>query len=117
MTSLDDYRDNRILTPVTIEGGNTDSDTVLWKGNTILGLYIPASFDGTDLQIMEVDPDTGLKIVVKDVVGATQLELTNIVAPSFVFLQPLITAGVKKIILVADSQTGDSIITIVTSPL
>lgn len=97
----------------TLPGAGTTSNEILVGNDGLYALQIPASgMEGTNLAIYaRVRVDTALKAVyIWDGTTRTQVKLTAVAAGDLLWFEIPIS-GVYSIALVADSQTGDSIIT------
>src|SRR4051812_42998184 len=104
----------------TIASGATLSGAVDLSGCTLVGLFIPATFDGTTLTITACDTKGGTYVSVQqDHTSASAYTITT-AASRYVPLDNLdIPAGLQFIKLVAGSSqtTTDTVITLAVRPV
>jgi len=97
----------------TLPGAGTTSNEILAGDSGLYALQIPASgMEGTNLAIYtRATVNSPLKATyIWDGTTRTQIKLTNVAADDLLWFETPIS-GVYSIALVADSQTGDSVIT------
>lgn len=100
-------------TSFTLPGGGTTSNEIAVGNDGLYALQIPDSgMEGTNLAVYtRARVDTPLKaLYLWDGTARTQVKLTTVAAGDLLWFETPIS-GVYSIALVADSQTGDSVIT------
>lgn len=103
----------------TIASGGTTSGAVDLSGCTLVGLFIPSTFDGTTITITASTTLGGTYVTVQDGDGSSSAFTITTTASRYVPLDNLaIPAGLVFIKLVAGSSqtTTDTVITLAVRP-
>lgn len=113
MAAATDYPSAKFT--ATILNGQQSSGEINLKSHTLVGIYIPSTFDGTTISFAAApgDESTFYPIYKED---GSALSLT-VQASSFVRVDPSFLCGVSRIKLVVAAQTGDVTLTLATRPL
>jgi hypothetical protein len=101
---------------VTVSVGQTISNLVDLKGETVIGVYVPAGFSGTVISF-QASPDGTNFFTVNDETGVA-LSVT-VVAGTFVKIDPSYLAGIRYLKLVSGTiqASADSVLTLATTRL
>ena len=93
--------DNSRVSLIDVEISDQNTGVVDLVGCTLVGIYMPTEFTGTEMTFLAVD-DEGVTRVVNDGAGN---DLTKTVAANkMVILNPADFAGVKKVIIRASTS-------------
>ncbi len=99
MAELNRYQNEVVVLPVTWANGQTVSGAVDLGGLALLGVYVPASFEGTALTLQRyITTKAGY-------VTVTGWTLT-VAADQFAYVSSLAAAQMGSIKLVSDQPTG-----------
>lgn len=104
----------------TIASGGTTSNEVDLAGTTLVGLYIPSTFDGTTLTLTAAPTAGGTHVAVQiDHTSASSYTITTTASRYVPLANLAIPSGLRFIKLVAGSSqtTTDTVITLVTRPV
>lgn len=102
----------------TVANGQTASGEVDLSGCELVGLFVPSTFDGTQITLTATPAGGGTHVVVQDGDGSSSAFTITTAASRYVPLDNLaIAAGIRFVKLVcATSQTGDTVFTLATRP-
>lgn len=99
----------------TIAVSGTTSGTIDCDGDTLCGVFLPSTFDGTALSFTVCDTAGGTYVPLHS--DGAALSLT-VAASTYVALDPSVFAGVRHVKFVASAQsTTDTILTAVIRPV
>ena len=102
----------------TVANGQTASEEVDLGGCELLGIFVPSTFDGTQITLTAAPARGGTHLTVQDGDGSSSAFTVTTAAGRYVPLDnPAIAAGLRFVKLVcATSQTGDTVFTLATRP-
>ena len=100
----------------TVATGQTTSSEVDIADCLLLGVILPAEFDGTTLGFTVSTTTGGTFYTLRDGAGAAAVSYT-VAASSYVALDPGLFAGVRYVKIVLGSQTGATAAKLVCRPL
>lgn len=105
-------------TATVASGGTTSSEVDLGKGQQLVGIYVPSTFDGTTITLTAAPTAGGTHVAVQDGYG-NAFTLTTTASRYVPIPNLAITAGVQYIKLVCGTSqsTTDTIFTLATRPV
>lgn len=108
-----------LITTATVAVNGTTTDEIdLGRGQQLVGIFIPSTFDGTTLTITAAPESGGTFVTVQDGYGST-LTLTTTASRFVPIANISLVAGLRYIKLVCGSTqtTTATVFTIVTRPV
>ena len=102
----------------TVPVDTATSNAVDLRGNTLVGVFLPSTFDGTVFTLTGSDTLAGTYVAIQDGAGAA-VTVTSAASKYASFPNPLLLTGVRfvKIVTTTTQTTTSTIITLAVRPL
>jgi hypothetical protein len=117
--TISKYPDNRVYSSVTIEAAGTESGVMDLGGTTLIGLLIPASFEGTQIKIEGAIDESGVVgtfFTLANVAG--DIPLIQVQAERFLFYTASDLVAIRYIKIIAQTtQASEREIKVISRPL
>lgn len=117
---MNDYRPAEYTLSATVAVGGTTSAEVDLKGQVLVGIFVPSTFDGTTITLTAATASGGTFVTVQDSDGSSSAFTITTTASRYVPIDNLaITAGLRFVKLVCGSSqtTTDTVFTLATRPV